>query len=235
MSLLAAHLDTPLSEPTKKFQWLHCLKWLVPNKSTQASARPEHILFQKRIPWNWASQNACSLSEHPKEFPALLRIPESLQPLLSIPKCFQLPWELLKNFRPEIARIPMWSGNNVWKECGPGQELLSPVLGPAGCLEPSRAQPGWALSSACSTRSSENTDPCCPGCLGTSAGVAFAGLMQQWLSQQNLHGWKWKSFSQTGQLGKKWCHSAALGIKSAGRKPIPCIWYHRNAFFSPQY
>lgn len=77
-----------------------------------------------------------------------------------------------------------------------GKSCSPPVLGPAACLEPSRAQPGRAPSSACSTRSNGNTDTCSPGCLGTSPRVPFAGLMQQWLLQENpAQMKKWRNFS----------------------------------------
>lgn len=90
MSLLAAHLDTPLSEATKKSSDSSVLSDSVPNKSTQASGRPEHILFQKRIPSNGASQNACSPSEHPKMLVAPLNAFEKFQARVG-----------------RIARIPM--------------------------------------------------------------------------------------------------------------------------------
>lgn len=165
------------------------------------------LSIQKGFQSSWASQNACSSLE-----------------------CFwKISGQRLQEFQ---CKVEIMCERNValGKSCSP------PVLRPAACLEPNRAQPGWALSSACSTRSNENTWACSPGCLGTSPKVPFAGLMQKWLLEQNLALIKMRKFqSNKWELGKKWCHSATPGVKPAGSKPIHCIWCHRNAFFPPQY
>lgn len=89
MSLLAAHLDTPLSEPTKKFQWLHCLKWF--------GAQQKHPSLGKT--------RAHPLSE---EDPLELSIPKCLQPLWASQKSFQPSWA------SQNSCSPFWASQNAF-------------------------------------------------------------------------------------------------------------------------
>lgn len=234
MSLLAAHLEAPLNEPTKN-----------PSDSTvwSDSVFPTKAPKPRKDPSTSSFRKGLLRVQHPKMLADPLSIPKSLQPLSASQKaCSPFP-------HPKMLAVLQASKNACrpsecfWKISGQrlqefqskveiicernvalGESCSPPGLGAAACLEPRRDRPGRVLSSSCSTGRKKNTGTCSPRCLGTSPRVPFAGLRQRWLRQQNFGGMKMEKFrSDQWELGKKWCRGASLDVKSAGCKLLHCI------------